>query len=175
MFHLDANPERVGEIADQIAEIDPSFGDEIENRLAPVESVVGVDQLHLKPMRADSLDAQVARIRLAREVFFFDVEVVIGRNPHNRAHRGDVDRTRRFVRLDLDRADSGACFALYQHSIAALKRCIAGQEIVQVASLLQANRNDFRQRLDAFKRIDIVPHVFLPRLSLLTIPTNCLN
>src|SRR5208283_1693855 len=84
LFHLDANPQRVGEIADQVAEIHAALGDEIKSDLASVEGVVGADQLHLDSPLADPLDAEPARMRLAREVFLLEVEIVARSDPDDR-------------------------------------------------------------------------------------------
>src|SRR5208337_896109 len=87
LFHLDADAQRVGEIAHQVAEIDAALGDEIKSDLAPVESVVGADQLHLDAALADPLDAQAARVRLARKILLLQIVVVVARNPDDRTQR----------------------------------------------------------------------------------------
>ena len=65
------------------------------------------------------------------------------------------------MRLDLDRADSRARLALDQHALTAAQRAVAGQEIVQMAGLLETDRDNFRQRRRAFKRIDICHYLLL--------------
>src|SRR5208337_3209105 len=160
-LHLDAHAQRVGEIADDVAEIDAALGDEIESHLAPVEGVVGAHQLHLDSPVADALDAQPARVRLAREIFLLEVEVAVTRNPDDRTQGGEIDRLRRLVRLDLYRADPRSHLALDQHALAAAQLAVAGQEIVQMAGLVETDRDNFRQRWRAFKRIDVCHYLLL--------------
>src|SRR5208283_2975146 len=161
LFHLDANPQRVGEIADQVAEIHAALGDEIEDDLARIEGVVGADQLHLDAALANALDAQAARVCLARQRFPLGVEVAVGSKTDNGTQPGKVDRARGFVRLDLDGAQPGAGLAFDHHAFAAAQRPVAGQEIIQMAGLLETDRDDFRQRLRAFKRIDVCHYLLL--------------
>ncbi len=74
---------------------------------------------------------------------------------------GKIDRLRGLVRLDLDGADARAGLALDQHAFAAAQRPVAGQEIVQVTGLLETDRDNFRQRWRAFKRIDVCHYLLL--------------
>ena len=81
-------------------------------------------------------DAQPLRVMFAAERVFFDAEVVIAaRGGRPGASRRGRACGRGFVRLDFDRADARAGFALDQHAIAALKRESAGKIIVEMARL----------------------------------------
>lgn len=74
---------------------------------------------------------------------------------------------RRFVRLDLNGADPGAGLALDEYAIAAPECSVAGQKIVQMPGLLQADGDDFRELPTAFKRIDVLTHyVLAPPVSI---------
>ena len=84
LLHLDAHPQRVGEVAHEIAKVDTVFSDEIKDRLAPVECVIDVDQLHRHPALVDALDAQPPRARLPPEVFFLGAEVMVIHEPNDR-------------------------------------------------------------------------------------------
>jgi hypothetical protein len=87
-----------------------------------------------------------SRIRSTHsQIFLLDVEVAIAREANDEAQRGQIDRLRRFMRIDLDRSDSRSGFGVDQHPVAALQRFVACQEIVQMPGLLQAHRHDFWQ------------------------------
>jgi hypothetical protein len=46
LSHLDAGAEAIGEISDEIAEVDASFGGEVEDGLGAIVHVLDLDELH---------------------------------------------------------------------------------------------------------------------------------
>ena len=64
LAQLDAGAEDAGQVLDQVAEIHAAVGREVEQHLAIVERVLGVDQLHVQPVRLDLLLADAIGLAL---------------------------------------------------------------------------------------------------------------
>src|SRR5262249_13349424 len=119
LFHVDSNPQGVGEIAHQLAKVDSALRDEIKGNLAGVEPVFGGNQLHLQVAFVDALDAQPARARLLEQVVFLDIEIADSHEASNLLERGEIQRLRGLVRLYDDGADALATVGIDQHPVAA--------------------------------------------------------
>src|SRR5262249_38680236 len=65
LLNLDSQVEGLGEIADEIAEVHPVVGKEVEDHLRAVEDALGLDQLHRQASLADAMGADPLRIASA--------------------------------------------------------------------------------------------------------------
>src|SRR3990170_2006382 len=88
LAHLDAGTKFVGQVLDQLPEIDPAVRREVEDRLAPVEEELGPHELHRELSRFDPGEAIGVGVPLAPGVFLVRVEVVGGGRPDHLRERG---------------------------------------------------------------------------------------
>ena len=76
LAQLDPCAENAGEVLDQVAEIHPSVRGKVEQHLTVVESVLGVDQLHIEAMSQDLLLADAVSLFLSGAVVALDLIIL---------------------------------------------------------------------------------------------------
>ena len=76
LAQLDPCAENAGEVLDQVGEIHPSVRGKVEQHLTVVESVLGVDQLHIEAMSQDLLLADAVSLFLSGAVVALDLIIL---------------------------------------------------------------------------------------------------